>query len=279
MLNFNPVKNSFISSLQNNQKELHESLIKIQTGKKVNKGSDNPSSLIAIQRLQAELESSKSISQQYEDLSYLFETADDALAQIQSLTDEALGLVIKGQNSFVDDDVRQILQGQVDQIKKSINSIATNTEFAGVSLLNGNFSPDASEKASLPDGTTSASQDIDLNVISQVDASSLGLNNIDFQSPEGAEASRLILEAAISTISENRGRIGALIQQLSSNVAIQQNNTLQTTRSLSALQDTDIIAETANLKQQQLVREASLKALKEVDSSQRFIGRQLNLTT
>ncbi len=124
--------------LRANNRNLAQSLERLSTGFRINRASDDPAGLIASENLRAEksaLSAAIGNAQRAEQVTNIME---GGLQEISTLLQEVQGLI--GQNASeagLSTEEKETNQLQIDQIIQAIDSIASNTTFNGVKLLNG----------------------------------------------------------------------------------------------------------------------------------------------
>jgi flagellin len=127
-------------NLQKSQSQLNTSLERLSTGLKINSGADDPSGLIASQRLQAEMAGLTQAINNSQQATNVISTADGALNEVSNLLTTIQGLVVGAANTgAMSADEIQANQLQIDSAVASITRIADTTSFAGLNLLNGNL--------------------------------------------------------------------------------------------------------------------------------------------
>lgn len=120
------------------QRALSQSLERLSSGLKINRGADNPAGLIVSERLRSEI----SVVQQAIDNSArainVIATAEGALDEVQVLLTDIQALLVEAANSgaFSDEEIAAN-QLQIDNAIDSITRIANTTTFAGRKLING----------------------------------------------------------------------------------------------------------------------------------------------
>ncbi len=124
---------------QNNQ-SLNESLERLSTGLRINRGKDDPAGLIASENLRAEKTAvTKAISNAVR-ADQVVNIAEGGLDEISSLLNELQGLVTETANiAGLSTEEKEANQLQIDSILQTIDRVAAATSFQGSRLLNGNF--------------------------------------------------------------------------------------------------------------------------------------------
>jgi len=126
--------------LGKNNNQLNTSLERLSTGLKINRGSDNPSGLIASENLRAEKTGIQAAITNAERASNIIGTAEGGLSEISSLLNELQTLTGEAANTGgLSSDEIQANQLQVDSILQTINRLAGSTSFQGTKLLDGSL--------------------------------------------------------------------------------------------------------------------------------------------
>ncbi|MHC5115296.1 MAG: flagellin [Planctomycetota bacterium] len=223
---------------------LRDTLERLATGKRINRGRDDPAGLITSENLRAALASLDAESRRLERMDHVVATADAALGEISDLLVEAEGLVVANANEAgVTPEEREANQMQIDAIVGSINRIASTSSFNGENLLDGSLTVESG-------GTSVTVDDVTLGPIG-----------------EG--------EAALAALSDHRTNVAALRGELGSfsrytigsRLAALSVATENMAAAESQIRDTDYGLETANLARDQLLVKSSLKAIGLVNSA------------
>ncbi|HCD33753.1 MAG TPA: flagellin [Phycisphaerales bacterium] len=124
--------------LQSNNKGLSQSLERLSTGLKINRGSDGPAGLIASESLRSEKEKISAAIGNAERADQVINIAEGGLNEVQSMLTELQGLVSETANDTgLSTEEKEANQFQVDQILQTIDRISATTSFGDVKLLNG----------------------------------------------------------------------------------------------------------------------------------------------
>jgi flagellin len=143
--NLNKANNSLDSALQ-----------RLSTGSQINSGADNPSGLIAGEKLKLQVTTIEQSIKNSNRASNVIATADGALGEIGGLLNQVRGLVQEGLNSGALSDTEiEANQLQIDAALSAINRISANTTFGGDKLIDGskgyNTQIDSANSAKLND--------------------------------------------------------------------------------------------------------------------------------
>ncbi len=274
---------SFGLSAQNNinktSSRLGANLAKLSSGKAINKASDNAAGLAIVEKLSAELASANQAQRNLTDGRALTRVAEGSLDQISSLLARGKELSIQAANGTLNDSQRATLQNEITSIQQEIDRVSGVSEFNGQKLLDGSLAPGSSNQVDIQAGTGSTSNDrININVIDNTDAASLGVDTADISTQAGAFNAISSFDTAINTLSDTRSKIGALENRFDSAA----NNLAKTRESLSSavsqIQGLDFASELSSFSANKTLSQASISVLKQGLSAQAgIVGSLLNI--
>lgn len=157
--------------LFNNNSGLNQSLERLSTGLRINRGKDDPAGLIASENLRAEIKSVGSAINNAERAERVVNIAEGGLSEISGLLTELQGLITTTANSAgLSTAEKEANQLQIDSILQTIDRVAGQTSFQGNKLLNGNFDFRVSSQAAGIDdlrvnGAKFEGSSLDVNVL------------------------------------------------------------------------------------------------------------------
>jgi flagellin len=126
--------------LQRSQNDLSNTLQRLSTGLRINRGADDPAGLIASETLRAEISGIGQAIANSERASNVIATTEGALNEVAAMLVSMQDLVIGAANEgALSADEIAANQLQVDSAIQSITRIANTTTFAGLHLLNGSL--------------------------------------------------------------------------------------------------------------------------------------------
>jgi len=142
MSRINTNVNSLIAQriLGQQNKGLGQSLERLSTGLRINRGADDPSGLIVSERLRSEKAGLGAAISNAERADQIVNIAEGGLQKIQELLTEVQSLV--GQSASeagLSTEEKEANQLQLDSILQTIDRIASTTSFQGTKLLNGSY--------------------------------------------------------------------------------------------------------------------------------------------
>lgn len=132
-----------------NNKNLNQSLERLSTGTRINRGKDDPAGLIASENLRAEATALTAAIGNAERADQVVNIAEGGLQEVSNLLNELQGLLTTTANQAgLGEQEKAANQQQVDSILQTIDRIAAATSFQGTKLLNGAFDYRAQNVAS-----------------------------------------------------------------------------------------------------------------------------------
>jgi len=162
-------------TLRQQNNTLNQSLERLSTGLRINRGKDDPAGLIASESLRSEKASITAAIGNAERADQVINIAEGGLTEVSNLLTELQSLVGQSANDAgLSIEEKEANQLQIDSILQTIDRIASSTSFQGTKLLNGTFdytttgvnSSELSEvvvdKAKIPSG---GSIDVTANVV------------------------------------------------------------------------------------------------------------------
>jgi flagellin len=112
---------------------------RLTTGQRINQASDDPAGLAISEGLMANVRGTQMAVQNVQDSISLLQTAEGGVSDIVNSMQRMRVLALQSANDTYTDDQRQQMQGEVEQLKAHIDQVARQTEFNGISLLDGTF--------------------------------------------------------------------------------------------------------------------------------------------
>lgn len=142
MARINTNTGAFIANtnLAKSQKSLSQSLERLSSGMRINRGADDPAGLIASEALRSEIHGITQAIDNSVRAQNVIATAEGALGEVSALLLSIKGLVVQAANAgaFSPEEI-QANQLQIDSAIASITRISNATSFAGLKLLDGSL--------------------------------------------------------------------------------------------------------------------------------------------
>lgn len=140
MAGIGSLSNNALNSLFSNQFDLLRTATQLSSGKSINTAADNPSGLAIYNALSAQAAAFDQGSLNAQDALNATNVAQGATQTVSSILGNLNVDAVAASNSFLSPTDQQSIQAAANQQIQQINTIAQNTNFNGLNLLQGNFS-------------------------------------------------------------------------------------------------------------------------------------------
>lgn len=138
-INFNVSSIVAKNTLGNNDARLSESTLRLSSGYKINRASDNAAGLAIARKMNAQIKGIMRANQNADDGISVVNTADGAMNEMHDILQRMNELAIQSANGTNSDDDRAKIQLEIDQLIKELDRIADTTQFNAQTLLDGTF--------------------------------------------------------------------------------------------------------------------------------------------
>ncbi len=217
---------------------VNKSLNKLASGKRINSAADDPAGLAIAEQLASEAATFKQASNNAGyGLSYL-NVQDGALEQVSQISTRLQELSVQSANGTLSDDQRGSLKQEYDALSAEAERIVASTEFNGQKVFSGS-------STTLQVGVDSGS---DSQITIQGTEVATQLANLKAQNIGTQAGAQIALDAAkafSTNITQERGKLGAVVSRLETAV----NNISVATENLqsaeSRIRDVDVADEVA----------------------------------
>ena len=246
-----------------NNNRLAQSVERISSGIRINKGTDDAAGLAISESLRSDIRALRQAVRNANDGVSLLNVTEGALNESSGILIRLRELASQAATGTVGSTERQTIQLEFSALRSEVDRIAATTEFNGIKLVDGSLasSVTASNQIMVQLGIDSTAQSrINLNGEVNLGAmTSTGLNIHTLSVTGAAEALTALEEVnqAIGKITQGRGKIGAVQNRLIraiSNISIAVENL---SAAESAIRDADIAEEVALLTRNQILVQAA----------------------
>jgi len=245
--------------LSNVTNRLSANYRRLASGLRIASASDDPAGLGVSERMRAQMKSLRQTARNGQDGVSLVQTAEGALDEANNSLTRMRSLAIAAANGTLNTGDRAVLNEEFQALTAELERLATSSDFNGVSLL------DSTGTIDIQIGTD-ASEVITLNLV-DVSLGGLGLSiaNFDVTSVTNASGSLATLDAAIDTLTQTRGGLGAAQNRLETAIRSIRNAEENLTASESRIRDVDVALETADLTRNSILQQASVSVLSQAN--------------
>ena len=248
-------------------KSMETSMERLASGKRINSAADDAANLAISTRITAEIQGLKQSIKNAADAQSLLNVTEGALTEVHTILLRMRELAVQSSNDTVRDQDRDVLQMEVAQLEAEIQRISDDTTWSGMTLLAGGFTTGATFQIGPRDTDTIQ---ISIEAIDATTATALALSS-HVSTQAAAQDYIVTIDNAISKISEQRGKYGAVMNRLDHAMANMQNIVTNLSTAKGRLEDADYAAESANLARTQVLQQASMAMLSQANASKQNI--------
>ena len=235
-----------------NNNQVSKSLEKLSSGYRINRAGDDASGLAISEKMKAQIKGLEQASTNSQDAISLIQTAEGATTEIHNMLNRMVELYTKAANGTYESSTdRPAIQAELKQLCKEMDRIANNTNFNGITLLDGKLD------INLQVGPTSA-ESVQLTVTQGLSAATLGVS-INIVDAKGALAKAKIgdIKKAIDKVSTVRGTFGAMQNRLEYTINNLDTTAENMTAANSRIRDTDMAKEMMNYTKMNVLTQAA----------------------
>ena len=244
---------------------LSSSMEKLATGYKINHAKDGAAQLALSEKLQAQISGTKVAQENVQHGQLALDMADSSLQNINNNISAIRDLLVEAANGTYSQEQRNALALEAQGYLEQINSIAQQTSFNGLNLLDGSVT-----ELKLQVGAN-AGEVLDISkAFTSADASTLGLKATElanaFKSASAASSYIETVDKAVDKTATQLASVGAYANSLDStleNLAIRQTN-LESSNSL--IMDVDYASEVSKYVQLQILQQAGVSLLSQANT-------------
>ncbi len=246
-----------------NNDRLEQSVERISSGIRINRGSDDAAGLAISEALRSDIRALRQAVRNANDGISLINITEGALNEQAGILIRLRELASQASTGTVGSTERQTIQLEFNALRSEIDRISATTEFNGQKLTDGSLSSSVStsNQVMIQVGINSRAESrINLNTsinLESITASGLSIDTLSMTSSGAALTAMDMMNAAIATVTAGRGKVGAVQNRLVrtiSNLSVSIEN-LQAAE--SQIRDADIAHEVAMLTRNQILVQAS----------------------
>jgi flagellin len=266
------------NNLNQTQGSLQSVLQQLSSGSRINSGADDAAGLSVADGLHANQAALTQSAQNATNGVGLLQTADGALSQVTNLLDRATTLATEAMNGGLTAAQTTAADTEFQSIVTEIDNIGTATNFNSSAV----FSATATNFV-VTDGTTSGTTTISATT-GALSSGSVGtgaggtgagavLSGLSLVT--GATAALTAVNAAITDVSNQRGAIGASINQLNAAANVASTESVNLSSAESNIRATNYGQATSDLAKYQVLSQTGIAALAQANSVQQEILKLL----
>jgi len=246
-----------------NNTRLAQSIERISSGIRINRGADDAAGLAISEGLRSDIRALRQATRNANDGMSLVNVTEGALNEQSSILIRLRELASQAATGTVGSTERATIQLEFSALRDELTRIAETTEFNGIGLINGNLASgvSATSHTMIQIGIDSTSNSrLDLNSTLGLDAvtsSTLGIASLSVTASAEALTALATIETAIASVTAARGKVGAVQNRLQRSVSSLSITSENLQAAESSIRDADIAHEIAQLTRNQILVQTS----------------------
>ena len=242
-------------NLLGTQNEVASVMERLASGYRINRAADDAAGLAISEKLRAQVRGLNQAARNAQDGISVIQTAEAALGETGSILQRMRELAVEAANDTLTSDDRTDIQTEINELLSEVNRFSTTTEFNTKQLVSGSL---ATTALTLQIGANQG-QTISFTIMNAGTAS-LAISGIAVSVQACAASAIASIDAAISTVSTERAKLGALQNRLERTISNLNSQSENLQASESRIRDADIARETTNLTRLQILQQAGIAA-------------------
>jgi flagellin len=242
----------------------------MSSGLRITCAADDPAGLSISEKMKAQIRGLEQASRNAQDSISLMQTAEGAIGETTSVLQRIRELVVQASNGTYKDEDRECIQNEIDELLKQVDSVAYDTQFNDIKLLDGSLGKSA-KGLSVQIGPNAGDQ-YGVN-IENMDKTSLGIQDINVVGKTPAQISSMIdvVDKAIKSTSSQRSKIGASINAMERRIDYLDNAGINLQEAESRITDLDIAKATMEYAKTQVLAQVSMAMLAQANQNRNNI--------
>jgi len=228
---------------------------RLSSGLRIATAADDAAGLGISERMRAQIRSYDAAGRNAQDGISLLQTAEGALQEVSNNLTRMRELAVQASSGTLTAVDRATLDTEFQELLGEIDSIAGQTSFNGINLLNGSTTTLAIQVGINP------GQTIGVDLGNGTSSTVLGINGSSVSTAASAGTAISALDAAIDTTTTMRGSLGAVQNRMTSTIASIANARENLAAAESRIRDVDVALETADLSRNSILQQAAIAVL------------------
>ena len=247
------------NALTVNNRSMSKTMEQLSTGKRINTAADDAAGLAISSRMTSQIRALDQSVRNANDGISMLQTTEGATKEITNMLQRMRELAVQSANDSYGDEDRTAMQQEVDELALEVSRIADNTQWNGMSVLDGSIG--TSGAVSFQVGTEGDAASTITVTFEDLSATTLTVDSLDLASNTTSQSAIELLDTAITTVDSFRSTLGAKINRMTSAADNLANVSMNTAASRSRIEDTDYAKATTELARGQIIQQAATAML------------------
>lgn len=250
------------NAMKINSRAMSTAMEQLSTGSRVNSAKDDAAGLAIGQSMTAQIRGLNQAVRNANDGINMLQTAEGAMVEQSNMLQRMRELAVQASNGTYSTDQRGYLNTEFSALTSQIESIATQTQWNGQSLLTGNNINGIEATSGQFDFQVGQASGQTISItISAMTTAEFNLSSLTVATASTASTAITTIDSALDTINNQRSTIGAGINRLTYAADNMTNIASNVTASRSSIMDTDYAQASTQLSKTQIIQQASTAML------------------
>jgi flagellin len=248
---------------------LQSVLVQLSSGSRLNSGASDPAGLSIADSLQANITELNQAANNANTGIGLLQTADGSLGQVTNLLDRAITIATEAANGGLTTSQMSALDNEFQSIKAEVDRIGSQTTFNGSSVFTSSVTSIFLGSSANSIGATIgalSSNGLGISTLPPGSTSFAG-DTINLTTSTNAATALTDIEAAVSTVAQDRGTIGATLNRLTDAQNVINNQVTNLTSAENLIQSANIPQDVTQEAQYSVLEQTGISALSQANQS------------
>ena len=209
--------------LKINNLQLDKNMEKLSSGLRIARAGDDASGLAVSEKMRSQIRGLRQASKNAENGVSFIQTTEGYLQESQDIMQRLRELAVQSSNGIYTDEDRMQIQVEVSALVDEVDRIASHAQFNGMNMLTGRFARQTGQNVITASMWLHIGANMDQRVqvfIGTMTSAALGVRNagnkqiISLSTPDGANRTIGILDAALRMVNKQRADLGAYQNRL-----------------------------------------------------------------
>lgn len=244
---------------------LSKSLERLSSGYRINRAADDAAGLAISQGMRADIASYNQASRNVSEANAMVQVAEGAYDQIGNMLVRLKELATQAASANAAGNLDKI-DAEADALKAEIDRISDAAEYAGAPLLDGSLGTQIFQVGSTADGFSQIGVSF-----ATVSTASMSIDGLDLLSAGAAQTALTDVDAAIGTLNDSRGALGAIQNRLTYASANLSTTIENVQAAESVIRDVDMAAEMITFTKNQILLQAGTAMLAQANMAPQVV--------
>ncbi len=259
---------------------LNGDIEKLSSGLRINRAGDDASGLAVSEKMLAQISGLQQAARNAENGISFIQTAEGYLQESQDILQRLRELSVQASNGIYTSQDRMMIQVEVSQLVSEVDRIASQAQFNGLNMLTGRFARSTGQNVVTASMWLHIGPNMDQRIrlyIGTMTATALGLkqlsgNNImSLSTPDKANQSIGVIDAALERVSKQRANMGAYQNRLQDAVVGLNVGAENMTAAESRIRDTDMAKTMVDYTKNQILVQVGTAMLAQANATSQVV--------